>query len=154
MKVFLADEQDDPLQPEPLIELAESVMKAERLPDDTEVAITLVSTVEMAALNGRYLRREGPTDVLALPIEDLRPGEPPEVDPCGPPLNLGDVSICPGVVAGNADAAGVGFDDELALMVVHGILHLLGYDHIEDDEAEQMEARERTLLAAVGRTRP
>ena len=154
MKVFLADEQDDPLQPEPLIALAESVMQAERLPGDTEVSITFVDTDEMATLNGRYLKRAGSTDVLALPIEDLRPGEPPQVDPCGPPLNLGDVIICPGVVASNAATAGVAFDDELALMVVHGLLHLLGYDHIGDDEAKQMESRERTLLANVGRTRP
>ena len=57
-------------------------------------------------------------------------------------------------MASNAAAAEVEFDDEMALMVVHGILHLLGYDHLEDDEAEHMEARERTLLAAVGRIRP
>ena len=154
MKVFLADEQDDPLEPEPLIVLAESVLRAERLPNDTEVSITLVDRDEMTTLNGRYLKRDGPTDVLALPIEDLRPGEPPQTVPDGPPLNLGDVIICPHVVASNAEAAEVEFGDELALMVVHGILHLLGYDHYVDEEAEHMEARERTLLAAAGRTRP
>ena len=74
--------------------------------------------------------------------------------PDGPPLNLGDVIICPTVVASNAASAEVEFDDELALMVVHGLLHLLGYDHHEDEEAERMEARERTLLSAVGRIRP
>ena len=154
MKVFLADEQDDPLEPEPLIALAESVLQAERLPDDTEVSITLVDRGEMTTLNGRYLKRDGPTDVLALPIEDLQPGEPPQTVPEGPPLNLGDVIICPQVVASNAEAAVVEFGDELALMVVHGILHLLGYDHHVDEEAEHMEALERTLLAAAGRTRP
>jgi probable rRNA maturation factor len=154
MKVFLADEQDDPLEPEPLIALAESVLRAELLPDDTEVAITLVDREEMTALNGRYMKRDGPTDVLALPIEDLQPGELPETVPDGPPLNLGDVIICPAVVASNAASAGVEFGDELALMVVHGILHLLGYDHHEDDAAERMEGRERTLLSAVGRSRP
>jgi probable rRNA maturation factor len=154
MKVFLADEQDDPLEPEPLIALAESVLVAERLPNDTEVAITLVDRDEMTTLNGRYLHREGPTDVLALPIEDLVAGVAPPAVPDGPPLNLGDVIICPRVVAQNAAAAEVEFGDELALMVVHGILHLLGYDHHEEEEAEYMEARERSLLAAVGRTRP
>jgi len=154
MKVFFADEQDDPLEPEPLIALAASVLQAERLPDDTEVSITLVDRAEMTTLNGRYLKRDGPTDVLALPIEDMKPGSVPPTVPDGPPLNLGDVIICPEVVASNAAAAAVEFGNELALMVVHGILHLLGYDHHEDDEAEHMEARERTLLAAVGRTRP
>ena len=154
MKVLLADEQDDPLEPEPLIVVAESVLHAERLPDDTEVAITLVDREEMTSLNGRYMKRDGPTDVLALPIEDLQPGEVPKTIPDGPPLNLGDVIICPTVVASNAASAGVDFDDELALMVVHGLLHLLGYDHQEDEEAERMEARERVLLSAVGRIRP
>jgi probable rRNA maturation factor len=154
MKVFLADEQDDPLEPEPLIALAESVLRAEQLPDDTEVWITLVGRDEMATLNDRFLQREGPTDVLALPIEDLQPGAAPEAIPDGPPLNLGDVIICPQIVASNAAIAEVSFGDELALMVVHGILHLLGYDHHEDEEAERMEARERTLLAAMGRARP
>ena len=82
------------------------------------------------------------------------PESHPRPSPDGPPLNLGDVIICPQVVASNAAAADVDFGDELALMVVHGILHLLGYDHHVDEEAEHMEERERTLLAAMGRTRP
>ena len=72
----------------------------------------------------------------------------------GPPRNIGDIFICPAVVADNARSAAVSFQDEMALMVVHGLLHLLGYDHTVDSEAEQMEQRERDLLAAVGRTRP
>ncbi len=67
---------------------------------------------------------------------------------------LGDVVVCPPVVRRNAAAADVPFGDEMALMVVHGILHLLGYDHEDDGDAEKMEQRERDLLALVGRTRP
>ncbi len=62
--------------------------------------------------------------------------------------------ICPEVVRSRAEAAAVPFDDEMALMVVHGLLHLLGYDHVDDADAALMEGRERSYLAAVGRTRP
>jgi probable rRNA maturation factor len=85
--------------------------------------------------------------VLAFPLEHLHPGQRPALSPNGPPLNLGDVFVCPAVVRDNAAAAGVGFLDEMSLMVVHGLLHLLGYDHFDDDEAELMEARETELLS-------
>lgn len=154
MNVILLDEQDDPLSPEPLVRLAEIVMVGESLPGDTGVAITLVDAEHIAELNVAHLGGSGPTDVLSFPIEDLVPGVPPESDPDGPPVDLGDVLICPAVVRDNATAAGVPFDDEMALMVVHGLLHLLGYDHVDDADAERMETRERLHLAEVGRTRP
>jgi probable rRNA maturation factor len=63
------------------------------------------------------------------------------------PLILGDVVVCPSVAARNAVAHGVSLDDEVALLVVHGLLHLLGMDHLADEDAEAMEQRERDLLA-------
>ncbi len=69
-------------------------------------------------------------------------------------MTLGDVFIAPAVVARNAEARDVAVTDELALLVVHGLLHLLGWDHEADDEANAMEAREAELLAAIGRVRP
>jgi probable rRNA maturation factor len=107
----------------------------------------------MAAYNERFLDRSGPTDVLAFPVEELMPGVIPDTDPQGPPLMLGDVIIAPGYVRQQAESNGAGFDDEMALMVTHGILHLLGYDHVDDEEAERMESRERELLAMVGKIR-
>ena len=118
------------------------------------MAIVLIDSAEMARYNELYMGKEGPTDVLSFPIEDSRPGEPLQRDPDGPPVNLGDIFIAPDVVRANAARLGDDFHDELALMVVHGMLHLLGWDHGSDSEAEQMEARERDLLAVVGRTRP
>jgi probable rRNA maturation factor len=106
----------------------------------------------MAELNAAYMGEEGPTDVLSFPIEDFSAGAVGE--PGGPPLLLGDVIICPSVVRSNAAAAAVAFEDEMALMVVHGILHLLGRDHVVDADAELMEQREREILAMVGRKRP
>lgn len=154
MNVRLADEQDDPLEPEPLLALAQSVLEAERLPAATEVTITLVDAARIAELNEQYLGKSGPTDVLAFPLEDLEPGALPVTATDGPPFAIGDVVICPEVVRANATSAAVAFEQELGLMVVHGLLHLLGYDHVVDDEAELMEARERDLLAAAGLVRP
>ena len=154
MNVFLADEQDEPLEPEPLRNLALDVMAAEDLPADTEVSMVFAGVEVMQRYNERFMKREGPTDVLAFPLEHLHPGQQVAVSPNGPPLNLGDVFICPRVVKDNASAAGVSYDDELSLMVVHGLLHLLGYDHFDDQEAEAMERREAELLARAGRSRP
>ena len=154
MIVLLADEQDDPLPHAHLIELAESVLLGEGLSEGTELSIVLADRDKITDFNGRFLGKKGATDVLAFPIEDLEPGFVAQPDPAGPPLTLGDVFICPAVVRENATESGVAFEDEMALMVVHGILHLLGYDHAVDTDAERMEARERDLLAAAGRTRP
>ncbi len=154
MNVTLLDEQDDPLQPDWMIALAESVMVAEGLPDGTELGLHLVDDARIAELNSTHMGKDGSTDVLSFPIEDLSPGVSPAPTGDGPPPHIGDVVICPTVVEVNAQRACVDVDDELALMVVHGILHLLGYDHVEDADAELMEGRERDLLASAGRVRP
>lgn len=153
MEISLSDEQDDPLPSEPLIELAAAALVAEELPQSTQLSITLVGADRMAELNGSYMGKTGPTDVLSFPIEDFAAGVA-AVDADGPPLLLGDILICPEVVRANAAAAGVAFEDEMALMVVHGVLHLLGRDHVIESEAEAMEQREREILASVGRVRP
>ena len=134
--------------------LANATLLSEGLPSDTEVAISLLDVAAMAELNEAHMGKSGPTDVLSFPLEDLAPGSLPQAMSDGPPVNLGDVFICPGVVANNAAAARVRLRDEMALMVVHGLLHLLGYDHVVDSEAEQMEQRERDLMAAAGLVRP
>lgn len=153
MSVFVADEQGDPLPLSELHQLAEMVMREESYPDDAEVTLLFVDESEMSSYNERFLDRHGSTDVLSFPVEELIPGVVPDTDPQGPPLMLGDVVIAPSYVRRQAEDMGVTFEDEIALMVTHGILHLLGYDHLEDDEAERMEQRERELLAKVGKTR-
>lgn len=153
MSVFVADEQGDAVALSELHQLAEMVMREEGYPDDAEVTLLFVDESEMASYNERFLDRHGATDVLSFPVEELIPGVVPDTDPQGPPLMLGDVVIAPAYVKRQAAEMGVTFEDELALMVTHGILHLLGYDHTEDVEAERMETRERQLLSIVGRTR-
>ncbi|MDR9450222.1 MAG: rRNA maturation RNase YbeY [Acidimicrobiia bacterium] len=153
MNVFLADEQDDPLDPEPLRRLAELVLREEQFPIDTEVSLLLVGEEQIATYNERFMQRPGATDVLAFPVEHLKPGVVPDRRPGGPPLNIGDVVIAPSIVRAQAEAAGVSFDEELSLLVVHGLLHLLGYDHQDDVDADEMEDRERQLLERIGRRR-
>lgn len=154
MNVVFVDEQDDPLESSWLVELASGVLVAEDLPEDTLVGVSLVSESRMSQLNADTMGKTGPTDVLSFPLEDAVPGSPPVRAAGGPPIHLGDVVICPAVVTRNAAGAGVRFEDEMALMVVHGVLHLLGYDHVADDEAGRMEDRERQLLATSGLVRP
>jgi probable rRNA maturation factor len=153
VSIFLADEQSEPVALGDLHRLAELVLRQESYPEDAEATLLFVSESEMAGYNHRFLERDGPTDVLAFPLEELLPGVVPDKDPQGPPLMLGDVIVAPSYVRRQADSQGVDFEDEMALMITHGMLHLLGYDHIEDDEAERMEQRERDLLAMVGKVR-
>lgn len=153
MSIFLADEQTEQVGVDDLHSLAGLVLREEGFPEDAEVTLLFISEGEMASYNERFLDREGPTDVLAFPVEDLLPGVVPETDSQGPPLMLGDVVVAPAYVRRQASKFGVSYEDEMALMVTHGILHLLGYDHIEETDAERMESRERELLAMVGRTR-
>ena len=105
-----------------------------------ELTLTFIDTIEMAALNEQYMGKVGPTDVLSFPMDD---------DPVpGVPTLLGDVVISPSVASAQfADHAGT-LDDEIALLVVHGILHVLGHDHADTDEAEVMRTRELELLTA------
>lgn len=153
MSVFLANEQSERVELTELRGLAETILRDEGYPETAEVTILLVSDDEMAGYNERFLDRDGPTDVLAFPLEELIPGVVPDVNPHGPPLVLGDVLIAPSYVRRNAAEIGVGYEDEVALMVTHGVLHLLGYDHESDEDAQRMEDRERHLLSLVGRER-
>lgn len=153
MSVFLADEQGVPVDLDRLRRLAELVLAEEGYPTETELTVLLVSEDEMSAYNERFLERSGPTDVLAFPVEELMPGVVPDQDSNGPPLIIGDVIVAPGYVGRQAEENDVEFEDEMALMVAHGILHLLGYDHIDDADAEMMERREVELLGLVGVTR-
>jgi probable rRNA maturation factor len=107
----------------------------------TESVIRMVEAEESAALNREYRKKLGPTNVLSFsygPIDDH------------PVKLLGDVVICAPVVAAEAAEQSKDLDAHWAHMVVHGLLHLLGYDHIEDDDAVEMEALELEILGELG----
>ncbi|WP_305856335.1 rRNA maturation RNase YbeY [Balneatrix alpica] len=112
---------------------------AERL-DEAELTIRLVEAEESQALNRDYRGKDKPTNVLSFPFE-----APPGVE-----LSLlGDLVICAEVVAAEATEQGKPLAHHWAHMVIHGLLHLLGYDHIDEQEAEQMEGLERAILAQL-----
>ena len=92
----------------------------------------------LADLNARFLGKTGPTNVLSFPA------------PANPEGHLGDIALAYGVCAREAAAQGKTLAQHLSHLTVHGVLHLLGYDHLSDGEAEAMEALERTVLEALG----
>lgn len=137
--VTLTDEGDEEVDGPRWAALLAAVLEAEGVPSGAEAGLTFASPSAMADLNQAHMGGDGPTDVLAFPIDGR--------DAAGPGSLVGDVVICPVVAwAGAADHAGSD-TDELALLVVHGALHLLGHDHAEADERAVMQARERALLA-------
>jgi probable rRNA maturation factor len=159
--VFAADEQSErAIDIVRWVKLARDVLDAQGVKEDVEVSLLFVDEASIAELHERFLGTAGPTDVLAFPIDEEPElgGRSPDEGGTGPggglpsdegdaPLLLGDVVVCPTVAERNAQEHGVSLDDEVALLVVHGLLHLLGMDHGEDREAESMERRERELLA-------
>ncbi len=111
-----------------------------------ELTLTFIDRDEIAELNTQYMAKTGPTDVLSFPLDDTPDELPAGVDADDIPVLLGDIVVSPAVAAAQfADHAGT-YDDELALLVVHGVLHILGHDHEEDDEAAVMRSRELAIL--------
>jgi probable rRNA maturation factor len=139
----LSRREIEPLDLTTFERLAEFVLEREEAPEAVELSIAIVGIEEMSDLNVRYRGKEGPTDVLSFPCDD----------PCavvGPdePVTLGDVVIAPEVAETQASELGHTVEAELNLLLVHGVLHLLGYDHERDEDAVAMQARERVVLDA------
>jgi probable rRNA maturation factor len=114
-------------------------------PEPAEILVRIVDEGESAELNGAYRHKQGPTNVLSFPFE-VPPGVPNEF--------LGDLVICAGVVEREAREQGKPAEAHWAHMVVHGLLHLRGYDHVEDADAAEMEAAEVDILARLGFSDP
>jgi probable rRNA maturation factor len=158
VEVFGVDEQTDhPVDLARWVRLANAVLADSGVRGDAELSLVFVDEPAMADLNKRYMDKDGPTDVLAFPLDDpLDAGRWPDSGSTGPdrepppvaelPMLLGDVVVCPAVAARQAPTHAGSYDDELALLVVHGVLHVLGMDHAVPEEAAQMQARERELL--------
>lgn len=112
---------------------------------DSEIVIRIVDEAESAQLNQQYRRKSGPTNILSFPFEA----------PPGPQLNLlGDLVVCAPVVAREALQQHKKLQDHWAHIIVHGVLHLLGYDHIEDKDAERMESLEINILQQLNIQNP
>lgn len=144
LTVGLIDEQEMPVDGDRLRDMARRTARAEGATG--EISILLVDTSRIAELNLAHLDGDGPTDVLAFPIDGLVTGP---ADPAGPPIVIGEIVLCPEVAAAQAPPGPLGFGAELDLLVTHGVLHLLGYDHDTEGAAAAMRDREQ---AACGRS--
>lgn len=129
-----------------LCALLGAVLAAEGVPSRAEAGLTLVEPTRIAELKAQHLGGDGPTDVLSFPLD----GAGPVAD--DQPWLVGDVVVCPQVAAAQADGHAGTVADELALLVVHGGLHLCGWDHATDDERRAMWDRERELLTGLDRS--
>lgn len=127
--VLVSNRQDLPVDETTLADLARATLEQEGL-HDVELSVSFVDEAEIEDLHVRYMDEPGPTDVLSFPQDDDEDGT----------RILGDVVICPAVAARNNPAD---LGAELRLLIVHGVLHLLGYDHEEDAEKAEMWARQR-----------
>lgn len=108
---------------------------------DSELSISLVNESDMAALNAQWMDEPGPTDVLSFPMDELKPNSAAS----GPGL-IGDIVLCPDYAATQARAAGHEVQEELELLTVHGVLHLLGFDHRGAQESEIMFGKQAEYL--------
>ena len=139
MDVFLANEQSLGFDEITLSRLARHTLSEEDVDEGAELSLLFVEADHIRKLNGRFAGNDYPTDVLAFPMmEDDEEGS----------LLLGDVVICPDVARKNASELGLELQQELANLVVHGTLHLLGYDHQREDDKAKMDARLREILAS------
>ncbi|MCD9153460.1 rRNA maturation RNase YbeY [Aeromicrobium duanguangcaii] len=127
-----------------LTSLCRFVMRRMRLHPQTEMTLRLVDTDTIAVLNEQWMGKKGPTDVLSFPMDELTPGDDDEDR--GEAGYLGDIALCPQIAEQQAPAAGHERDDEMALLTVHGMLHLLGYDHAEPEEHAEMFGIQGRLL--------
>ncbi len=117
-----------------------------------ELSVLLVDAEAMSQLHEQWMDQPGPTDVMAFPMdalpENTGPGTPPGAAPQPPPTLLGDVVLCPSVAEQQAAAAGHATESEIFLLLTHGVLHLLGYDHGNVDEEREMFELQAKLLSA------
>jgi probable rRNA maturation factor len=127
-----------------LVDLAAFALKELLVDKRAELEISLVDEAEMTRLHEEWMDEAGPTDVLSFPMDELRPNELSENDEV--PVVLGDVVICPDVARKQGDAAGHGMEQELRILLVHGILHLLGFDHLEPEEEAEMFALQGKIV--------
>ena len=147
MSIEVANESVVAVDEAALASVARHVLAAMQVNPAAELSVMVVTTEVMTELHERWMDEPGPTDVMAFPMDELvdesRRPDAPEI---GPAL-LGDVVLCPAFAAAQARKAGHGLADELALLTVHGVLHLLGYDHAEPEQEREMFGLQNALLS-------
>lgn len=162
IEVFVVDEQTDhALDMAAWQQLATDVLRTERVTGQSELTVIFANEVAMAELNEHFMGKQGPTDVLAFPIDAIEASRTPgpgalsfgptkkPLDVHDHPLLLGDVVICPAVAERQAASHAGDFESEIALLLVHGILHVLGNDHDTPEAQASMWALERKHLESL-----
>ncbi len=144
MTIDINDETGSEIYTDDLLELASFLMSRLGMDDSAELSVSLVSEEQMSNLHEEWLGEPGPTDVVSIPMDELR--EPEPGDPAATGV-LGDVIICPAVAAMQANTVGHQTKDEIRILLTHGVLHLLGNDHADPTEGRRMFARQAELIA-------
>ena len=144
MDVFVANEQEIPVDHDRLSALAAHVLASEEVDDNGELSVLFVTADHMKRLNSHFAGENYATDVLAFPMMEEEEVEGPSI--------LGDVVVCPSVAQENAAKIGHPLDEELAVLVVHGTLHLLGYDHQGAEDKAEMDQRQGEILLSFDPT--
>lgn len=143
MSIEINNETAFTIEHERVLRLAEHALDKMHIHPAAELAIQFVDEEPMTELHVQWMDEPGPTDVLSFPMDELRPGAEGELTPPG---LLGDIVICPSFAEKQAEAAGHRLINEVLLLVTHGILHLLGYDHAEPDEEREMFGIQKDIL--------
>lgn len=151
MSIEVLDESGGSVDVQHLASLSRFVLDKMRVHPLAELCVKLVDVETMTELNVKWMEGDGPTDVLAFPMDELRPGKINEEPEEG---ILGDIMIAPDIAAKQAETAGHSQVAELELLTTHGILHLLGYDHAEPEEHQEMFGLQDKLLAEWRAERP
>lgn len=146
MSIEISNESGMDVSEEDLLDVARFVIARMDVHPAAELSMVLVDSDTMADLHMRWMDLPGPTDVMSFPMDELEPGGRPDAPEPGPAM-LGDIVLCPPFAADQAAKAGHSTAHELALLTVHGMLHLLGYDHAEPEEEKEMFGLQNQLLA-------
>ncbi|GAA4764073.1 rRNA maturation RNase YbeY [Citricoccus nitrophenolicus] len=152
MTVEVVNESGSPVDEDALLALTRSVLASLHVHPGAELSVVCVDEAAMAELHQEWMDLPDATDVMSFPMDELRPGTEDSPSPEG---LLGDIVICPQVAAVQAARGGHSTHDEILLLLTHGLLHLLGFDHEEDEErAEMFSLQHRLLSEFLGRDAP
>lgn len=143
MSIEINNETEFDIDAARVLRLAEYALDQLHIHPAAELAIQFVDEDAMSLLHEQWMDEPGPTDVLSFPMDELRPGTLEEQTPAG---LLGDIVVCPAYAEGQAEKAGHPLINEILLLITHGILHLLGYDHAEPDEEREMFGLQKQIL--------
>ncbi|SDD91268.1 rRNA maturation RNase YbeY [Actinokineospora iranica] len=146
MSIEIANESGVAVDEASIVSAARFALDRMNVSKLAELSVLLVELDVMADLHERWMDLPGPTDVMAFPMDELDSARRPDASEAGPAL-LGDIVLCPAFAKEQARAAGHGLIDELHLLTVHGVLHLLGYDHAEPAEEREMFTLQKRILA-------